>query len=200
MGPSDRLDARESQRAFRILLTTLAEPGTVQRLPAELLPVDGMPAALLLPLALGDVGVTVHVGGDRFGWAIALADATGSSSVALEDAELVVLLEPDGDQIGRLRRGDALAPERGARLALAVGGLDPDGRGALSIGFRGPGVPVGGGARHRRLGVDGLDPAILEALAGANAAYPAGVDTWLFSADGDVAAIPRSASLTWEVC
>jgi alpha-D-ribose 1-methylphosphonate 5-triphosphate synthase subunit PhnH len=47
----------------------------------------------------------------------------------------------------------------------------------------------------RELGIDGLGPGVLEALAEVNDAFPTGVDTWLLSDAGQVAGLPRSARL-----
>ncbi|MCI0584530.1 MAG: phosphonate C-P lyase system protein PhnH, partial [Chloroflexi bacterium] len=58
--------------------------------------------------------------------------------------------------------------------------------------IRGPGI-----AHIAMVGIDGVDPPVLRALVDANSDFPAGVDTFLVSDDGQVAGLPRS--LTMEV-
>lgn len=181
-----RLDAHASQRTFRAMLDALARPGRTGRLH----PPSGVPAALVVALALADVDVTTHVltGADELDWAEVLRAATGTRAVELEHADIVVALRPPTpDEIRSLRRGRPDAPELGARLSLAVESL---GSGDVLLTMRGPGVPV-----VRELEVGGVDAPVLEAIAAVNRRFPAGIDTFLVAADGVIAGIPRSTDL-----
>jgi alpha-D-ribose 1-methylphosphonate 5-triphosphate synthase subunit PhnH len=95
--------------------------------------------------------------------------------------------------VSDLLTGTALAPEDAARLTIAVDDLDAHGDGAVVL--RGPGVPG-----ERRLCVRGLDRKTLLSLGRASGTFPAGIDTWLVTADGRVAAIPRSTTVTQGEC
>lgn len=185
-----RLTGHRSQQTFDTLLRTLAEPGTVRSLPAAVVDPE-IPCPCLLALALADVDVAVNVSGGRSRHLGQLVrDATGATVVPLERAWLAVLLAPTGDELDRLSTGDALHPELGARVGLAVTGLHAGDGGAMRLGLEGPGVPG-----RRILGVDGLGAGVLRRLGRASGTYPAGFDTWLFAPAGQVAAISRSTTV-----
>ncbi|MEM8905611.1 MAG: phosphonate C-P lyase system protein PhnH [Actinomycetota bacterium] len=189
-----RLEGVRSQQAFGVLLDSLSRPGSIHRIPTGVL-VDGLPPALVLALATADVEVTVAVlrSVDEPDWARLLSDATGARIAPIEAAGCVTaLVAPSPDDIEVLRRGTALAPESAARLALSVTALTDGSTAAddVVVGLQGPGVDG-----SITLGVTGIGAEVVEALALANAAFPAGVDTWLVSDGGDVAAIPRSTSI-----
>lgn len=180
-----RLRPLAAQRAFGLLLDTLARPGTIAHLDVP----PSVPAALLPAATLADVEVTLAVLDDG-GWAEAVYAATGSPRAELPDADIVLTLRRiTADEVASLRRGSAEAPERGARLVAAVDALHT-GDGALRLSFTGPGVPG-----RREVTVDGLDPAVVAALAAANAEFPAGIDVHLVAADGALVSIPRSTSI-----
>lgn len=198
-----RVEGAASRDAFLVLLWTLAEPGDIHTIPPGTLP-PGVPGAALLPLALADVDVTVHIAADDDAAALVdlVSTATLAGHVPLEAAAMVVLLDATADKVLALRRGSALAPEDGARVAirvdtLAAGGADavaaPGGHPVVTVRLSGPGVPV-----ERTVVVTGLDPAVLGALAEANCGFPAGVDAWLVDGAGRVVGLPRSTQITIE--
>jgi len=187
-----RLDGQRSQRAFRALLETASRPGTVADLAAVALPAE-VPPVLIVPLALADVEVSVAVLGDADGrWWDVVRDATGARPAPLDAADVVVAIGPlSADDVAAIRRGTAEEPEGGARVALACTGLHGGGPGGeLVLELTGPGVDG-----HRLLGIDGIAPEVIDAIAAANAAFPRGIDTWLAAPDGRLAGIPRSTRI-----
>ena len=100
------------------------------------------------------------------------------------DAWIVVHTGATGP-LGPVALGTALAPEDGARVAIAVDDLRADGPDAVELS--GPGIPG-----TRRLAVAGFPVDELLRLGQAGATFPAGFDTWLFTPDGRTTAIPRS--------
>jgi alpha-D-ribose 1-methylphosphonate 5-triphosphate synthase subunit PhnH len=199
-----RLDADASRRAFDTLMRTLAEPGRV--LPLDDLRPDGAHPVVLLALVLADVDLRVGFD-DAVPAAVvaAVREATGAVRGAPAESHLSVLEAPDASTVAALPRGSGLAPEHGARVALRVHDLrehdlrehdlrehDDGGAAELLLTLRGPGVPG-----VRTLAVDGLAVEVVDAIVEANAAFPAGIDCWLFSDTGRVAAIPRSSRLTF---
>jgi alpha-D-ribose 1-methylphosphonate 5-triphosphate synthase subunit PhnH len=190
---SARLTGARSQRAFSALLDTLARPGTVASLDAVCIP-DDVPAALVVPLALADVEVSVATDDDR--WQRFLVDVTGCRTAASDLASMVVFLDPPNrDAILSLRRGSDESPEGGAKVAIAVDGLRPHlGPGAdadeLVVELSGPGVDG-----SRRLAIAGLPAGSLDAIASANRGFPSGIDTWLVARDGSIAALSRSTHI-----
>jgi len=181
----DRLSPRASQGVFRVLLDTLARPGRVAALPAP------GPGPGVVPLALAVIGSPVAVLGDPDWrhWEQRICRATGARAAAAADASLVAIYPAaDPAVISRLRRGSALAPEDGAKVGLACRRLIEGGPGEVTLELSGPGVPAA-----VRLGVDGVDRAVFEALGEVNARFPAGIDVWLVDDRGQVAGLPRSA-------
>ncbi|MET0910227.1 MAG: phosphonate C-P lyase system protein PhnH [Ilumatobacteraceae bacterium] len=190
-----RLHPDESRRVFRVLVDALANPGRTYRLPHDV--VGRAPMALVPMLAMCDIEVSIAVHPDRHDWAGAVTVATGAPSGELEDAEWVAFLTPPTPQVlALLDPGSTYEPERGTRIAVAVHALvTVDDRhaapaGATVIRLSGPGV-----AGHADLAVGGVPASVFDSLAAINADFPAGLDTWLLSADGRVAAIPRSSSI-----
>lgn len=184
-----RLDGDRSQRAFRALLDALARPGTVVDLAPVGLP-DEVPPALVVPLALADVEVSVAVLGDDDGrWTRLVADATGARPADLGDADVVVALAaPSPDEVLAARRGTAEDPDGGSRWSIACTGLHPSGAaGEVVLELDGPGVDG-----VARFGIDGLAPEVLDARAAATADFPRGIDVWLATPDARLAALPRS--------
>ncbi|TQM04035.1 phosphonate C-P lyase system protein PhnH [Pseudonocardia kunmingensis] len=181
------LDHVGSQRVFRVLLDALSRPGTIGALPTELLGAADAPAALLVPLALADLEVTLGVLEPAgAGWAGALAAATGARPAPAEEADLVLALRaPRPDEVRGLRRGTPDRPDRACRLVLSCAALGPEGD--VRCALTGPGVD---GAAE--LGVGGLPVETVEALVAVNRAFPLGVDAFVVAADGRVAGLPRS--------
>lgn len=176
---------------FRALLAALAEPGTI----TTTAPPADVPPALAVAAGLADVEVPVCVlsAPDDEHWARAFHLATSAPPAPLHAARMVVALRrPSEEEIAALPRGDALHPELGARLILAVSGLSAT-AGDTVLALTGPGVPG-----RRRLGVAGPPAEVFRALAAANADFPAGVDTFLIAADGGVAGLPRSGHIDVE--
>ncbi len=198
-----RIDGSLSQQVFDVLLRSLAEPGTIRRLPTDQLP--AAPTVLWLPLAIADVDISVNVDDDAAGALTSLVrDATAATLTPLDDAAIVVLTGVgDGAVLDRVRVGSALAPEDGARVAIAVEGFEPsndstddstaDSTAGVQLHLEGPGVPG-----TRSITVRGLDPSAAARLGQASGHFPAGFDTWLFSPEGDVVAISRSTTITIE--
>lgn len=179
-----------AQTDFRALLGALARPGTLNTITL----VPGVPPALTVAAGLADVEVPLCVLADEpeRERVRALHLATSAPAAALGAARMVVALRPPTeDEVATLPRGDALHPEHGARLILAVTGLSAaEGPGTV-LTVAGPGVPG-----TRRIHVAGPPPEVFHALATANAVFPAGVDTFLVANDGTVAGLPRSAHIS----
>ena len=189
-----RVSGDDSQQIFDTLLRSVAEPGSVVSLPEPLAAVE-VPPPLWLPLALADVDTPVSVSGAESGALGQLVhEATNAPIVEVERSWIAVALDEPHIVIDQAPIGTALAPEDGARVALAAAALHPGGTGGSTVlTLAGPGVPG-----RVRLGVDGIDASVLGRLGRTGDRFPAGFDTWLFADDGRVAAIPRSTSVSIE--
>lgn len=178
-----------SQRVFDVFLRTLAEPGKIESLPDEVVTV-GLAPALWLPLAIAAVDVRACVEPDPLGELQGLIrDATGALASPVEDAWVAALLDQDTarSSFDRLPRGDALAPENGARCAVAVRSVFSGAGRGVQATVEGPGVPG-----RRTVTIDGVDPDLVATTGRASGIFPAGVDTWFVSEQGDVCAVSRS--------
>jgi alpha-D-ribose 1-methylphosphonate 5-triphosphate synthase subunit PhnH len=218
-----------SQRDFTTLLDVLSRPGKVGCLAVP----DGVPAVALAAAevalhvldGVADDGShnpespadTAHTAGAVSaddsgvrGWGAAVHAVTNAPRTELEFARTVLALRRvTADEVRRLPRGDALNPERGARLFAAVAGLEAEGSeqdGSAPGGPAPAGAPAdadavplrltGPGVREERLlTVRGLPAGVFTALAAVNDAFPLGVDTFLVAPDGSVAGLPRSTRI-----
>ncbi|WP_214319797.1 phosphonate C-P lyase system protein PhnH [Nonomuraea sediminis] len=176
--------ADQAQADFRALINALARPGTLERIA----PCAG-PPALAVAGGLADVEVPTAVLGEEH-LARALHLATSAPVATLGTARMVVALRPPTpEEIAAMPRGDALHPELGTRLILAVATLS-ESSATVRLSLSGPGVPG-----SRSLGVTGMPTEVFTALATANGDFPAGIDTFLVAADGTVAGLPRSIQI-----
>lgn len=187
LGPA-RIAGDLSQGVFDVLLRTIAEPGTVRRLPTGLDP--RIPTTAWLLLALADVAVPVHADDPEL--EALITAATGATAVPAAEAQLVVLHDAAGLASAGLAAGTALAPEDGARVALPAERLVDHGSDVdpADWALRGPGI------RDRRtVTIDGVDTDVVRRLGRASGPPPTGFDTWLFTPLGEVMAIPRTTQI-----
>ncbi|MFD8279072.1 phosphonate C-P lyase system protein PhnH [Streptomyces solisilvae] len=184
-----KLRPAQAQGVFRAVLDALARPGTVARFPSDV--PGAVPPALLPVLALADLGTGVRVleeDGSRC-WSDVVSVATDAPAVALEKARLAAAVRPvAAEEILRLHRGTADAPEDGAVLCLPVTALE----GGPSVWrLSGPGVPG-----ERDVAPQGAPDGFVAARAEAVAGIPAGADLLLATPDGRVMGLPRSTTIT----
>jgi alpha-D-ribose 1-methylphosphonate 5-triphosphate synthase subunit PhnH len=185
------LSTQASQRCFRSLLDALANPGKVVTMNE---PEAVTARAAVVALTLADIDTPMAIVGDEV-LAAEVSEATRAPLVPVSEARLVALLEPTLELVGQCQTGSAEAPELGAKVGLGCSRLlslagearVPPAAGGVQLVLEGPGV-----AGTRRLFVEGIDPAVFDAVARANKEFPAGLDVWLISLDGNVAGLPRS--------
>lgn len=183
-----RLQGSASTAVFRVLLEALARPGRPLELP-ELAMDPRLPNALLLPLALADLGTSFWVHGlyderERKLAADVVREATGARLAAPNVATFVVCLDGDPSVPSRVRIGSELAPEAGVKMAVQVENFAA----GAAINITGPGIA------EAFITTVGLDRAFLKALRNRNQP-PAGIDTWVFDRHHRVLALPRSTRI-----
>lgn len=183
-----RLQGSASTVVFRVLLEALARPGRPLELP-ELAMDPRLPNALLLPLALADLGTSFWVHGlyderERKLAADVVREATGARLAAPNVATFVVCLDGDPSVPSRVRIGSELAPEAGVKMAVQVENFAT----GAPISITGPGIA------EAFITTVGLDRAFLKALRNRNQP-PAGIDTWVFDRHHRVLALPRSTRI-----
>lgn len=183
-----RLEGTASTGVFRVLLEALAHPGRAFELP-ELAMDARLPDALLLPLALADLGTSFWVHGlyderERKLAADVVREATGARLAAPNVATFVVCLDGDPSVPSRVRIGSELAPEAAVKMAVQVDELAT----GEPIRVTGPGVA------EAFTTTTGLDRPFLKALRSRNQP-PVGIDTWVFDRQHRVLALPRSTRI-----
>lgn len=183
-----RLQGSASTVVFRVLLEALARPGRPLELP-ELAMDPRLPNALLLPLALADLGTSFWVHGlyderERKLAADVVREATGARLAAPNVATFVVCLDGDPSVPSRVRIGSELAPEAGVKMAVQVENFAT----GAPISITGPGIA------EAFITTVGLDRAFLKALRNRNQP-PVGIDTWVFDRHHRVLALPRSTRI-----
>jgi alpha-D-ribose 1-methylphosphonate 5-triphosphate synthase subunit PhnH len=181
------------QRASRKMVKALSFPGTLENLLPEAEKLDGdLPVTqvlLLLAMTLLDGEVTFAVESEQKATQEELISRlTYSRAVAAENADFVFV--PDADfpsaaVIGKLREGDLVDPHRGATLILGAASLD-NGNGLV---LSGPGI-----RDTEKLAVT-REPSWVEARNRKNREYPMGVDLFLVTDGGQLAALPRTTKI-----
>ncbi len=209
-------DALLHQRVFRILLETIARPGTVRQIPEDAFskPYGDLWGCILILRGLLDHEVTFSVvsaaGYDGY-LAANISLLTGARIRPLEQADFVLIRGGDSrGAVRRAKRGTIEYPELGATLVYQVREILEEGDGPcakpmgepdevawddfLRVTLRGPGVKG-----EKCLTVRGWPEEEVQALSEARRGFPLGVDVVLCDVAGKVACIPRSVSLLLEV-
>ena len=186
----------DTQRTYRLLLEACARPGKLLQLPeVSLEPPSGFTAfAAAIAFTLCDQETTFALLPQDPGVTEYLYLNTGARPVSVDQAGFVfgqAAAELAGLQL--VRRGDLLSPEEGATLVMLVASVMPCGPGEILIALSGPGVDG-----QRRFAVNGLALANLARVKELNEEFPLGVDAFIIDGQGRLAAIPRSAAITWE--
>lgn len=187
----------DAQVTFRAVMQALAEPGTLQTLPATTLSALEPPAGLsrgaaAILLALADFETPVSLGAEsaqeiaaylRFHAGCPVVDESAKSSFAhVSDAAQL-------DDLSRYAQGTLEYPDRSTTLVIEVESL-ADGP-ALTLA--GPGI-----ATTRTIHVSPIHPQLPRRLADNTALFPQGVDL-LFTDGRAVIGLPRSTRVTPEM-
>jgi alpha-D-ribose 1-methylphosphonate 5-triphosphate synthase subunit PhnH len=173
----------DTQAVFRVLLEALSHPGETLQIPAPALDAPANPwvASVLLTLldhetSFASVSCEALDGFVR--------SRTNARLTAVDEADFVLAraesLTPK--LINDLKRGSLAYPDESATLVVSALHNLPTERLELS----GPGI-----LSRREVHLP-LQPSTLDALAGANANYPCGVDVYLIDAGGQVIGLPRT--------
>lgn len=186
----------DCQRVFRLILGCMARPGKIELLVPEKPDQATDRAMVMIAMSLLDEETTFAVLGEgEEQLARCCRLIAGGRMVPPEQADFVFVSGAQArPEITGLRRGSLFFPDQGATVVCRVEMLLPETRaGEVCLRLQGPGVQG-----EVFLGVAGLARENLAYLCEANAEFPLGVDIILVSDCGQVACIPRSASIDWE--
>lgn len=189
----------DSQATFRVILDTLARPGSVGQLPTTdprcPLPEARALATVALTLLDHEVVFAVVPGGwgtDGAEGALTrfLHAATGSRPAAIAEADYLFACGPLAPTTFTTpKRGSLAFPDEGATLLVLVPALAEDD--GLRVTLTGAGIP---GTRRQTLPT--FDAAQLAVRDEANAEGPRGIDVMLLDPVGRILGLPRTTTIT----
>ncbi|MDR3566341.1 MAG: phosphonate C-P lyase system protein PhnH [Negativicutes bacterium] len=186
----------DTQKFYRIMLDVMARPGKIGLLPAvDLCPPSGLDvyaAGIAFTLLDGETGFAVLP--EENDWQDYLRLNTGSGSKPVAGAEFIFANGKFNlPEINAVSRGSLLSPEQGGTLIVQVDRVTESGQG-VKLTLTGPGIKD-----SSRMVIAGFDPANLERVLSLNQEFPLGVDVFFVDTAGNLAAMPRSSSVEWEV-
>lgn len=185
----------DTQQIYRLTLDAMARPGKVYALPAvRLNPPAGLnKAAAAVALTLLDSETAFCVLPSDEAINDYLIRNTGAVSCQINDAEFIVTNGKTAvSKLSEACCGTLFSPEKGATLITMVDSLVA----AHSIKLRlsGPGIKDGS-----ILNISGMAGENMQTIFELNREYPLGVDVIYADKAGNVACVPRSSALQWEV-
>lgn len=199
-------DLFTAQHVYRQVLDCMARPGKINLLGNVSFDLTGRfnRSIVAVALTLFDNEVSFHVAGDeddRLQEFLRLHTMAGIEPLDRADFIIVHGRGKRDVVLSEAKRGELLFPERGATVIYAVDSLRPGDsarsgkdREGVTIQLEGPGVKD-----KRSLRVSGMEPSHLVEIRQLNSKFPLGVDVILGGDDCQVACIPRSSAIAWEV-
>ena len=186
----------DTQRIYRLTLDAMARPGKVNFLSARRLnPPSGLnqaAAAVALTLLDNETGFCVLPSEQAINDYLMLN--TGAAFYPVNFAEFIIVSGKENHaQLREVCCGTLISPEKGATLIIMVDSLGATASG-MKLQLSGPGIKD-----SSYLHISGLDKENLEVISEMNQEYPLGVDVIYADNAGNVACVPRSSSLRWEV-
>lgn len=190
MSALSTLTTDQAQRLFRVYLSAMSEPGTVYRLDLPGVSPVAAPLLTLADLMSPVAALETSTPDDTDGLAREIARVTGAELVEPGRARFALALsEPAADSLRSVYTATAENPHAACVVIQRVEKLDA----GTELTLRGPGID---GARMLR--IDGLSNQFFETRNEMCADFPAGLDLVFVTDDGEVAAVPRSTTLTVE--
>lgn len=193
----------DAQKHFRVLLDSVARPGTINRFDPVLLdPPSGLNASsALVGFALMDADSTFEVVNMVQREAAYLSANTNARRADIEHANFIFAhgTEP-AEFLESADCGTLLYPDTAATIVLQIMKASPAPlTNGLKLKLEGPGV-----ADAATLYVRGLSADLLLALQARNAEFPLGLDSILTFVDRAglrcVVGLPRTTRVAWEAC
>jgi alpha-D-ribose 1-methylphosphonate 5-triphosphate synthase subunit PhnH len=189
--------------AFRVLLDCLARPGKIGMLPSppltnlpllpDLTPPNVIAVATLMSL-LDQTVSFIQAANEE--WLSAdhpltrwITLRTNARPTTPAQADFALLHDPSGTTLlTELNEGNLLTPEQSCTVFLTVPEIVPDG---ATLHLAGPGI-----ATSAMVGLRGLAPTELAAIAARPSRFPLGIDLFLIDQQGRCLGLPRTTKIT----
>ena len=186
----------DTQCIYRLTLDAMARPGKLNSLPILNInpPSSLSQSAVAVALTLLDSETKFCVLPHDQGMIDYLMLNTGATSCSLTDAEfLIVIGREEQLELRDVCGGTLISPEKGATLIIMVDNLAAVGKGVKLL-LQGPGIKG-----ESSLCISGLNNSIIKSLISLNQEFPMGIDVIYVDNANNIACVPRSSSLRWEV-
>lgn len=185
----------DAQEHFRVIMESMAGPGSIYKLEAEIDTAKGFSkASALIGFALLDSNTSFYqnYAGELDQYFIL---NTAAKPTQPDEADFLFLKESEtnAELIESAKEGELEYPERSAFLIIEVKEISNESiANGLELCLKGPGVK-----NEKSIYVSGLKKGILKAIQEKNMEYPLGVDTILTDTSGNIVCIPRSNQFTF---
>lgn len=186
----------DTQHIYRLLIDAMSRPGKINMLPSTICLTP--PSALQKAAAAVAFTMLDHETGfcclsSRHDVSDYIAINTGAAVQSVDAAEFIIFAGSSYAEISSACCGSLLSPEQGATLIIMVDRIS-NADGVLRLQLSGPGVKD-----SCDLFINGLEQKNLEIISQLNSEFPLGVDVIYTDGSGNIACVPRSGSMCWEV-
>ncbi|MCG8323394.1 MAG: phosphonate C-P lyase system protein PhnH [Cytophagales bacterium] len=181
----------QSQEHFRLIMDSMANPGKLNRLKADIHGISPLNnASILIGFALMNSDVTFFIQDHDEDITDYFIDNTSAKPASAEKADFLYLSGKKAN-IGAVeiaKEGSLEYPEKGAFLVLEAERISEQIlEGSVELVLKGPGVNG-----SKKVFVLGVSPELLQIVSLKNKEYPLGVDTLLTDEEGQLLCLPRS--------
>ena len=181
----------QSQEHFRLIMDSMANPGKLNRLKADIHGINPLnKSSVLIGFALMNSDVTFFIQDHDEAITKYFIDNTSAKPASVEKADFLYLSgkKESIDAIEMANEGSLEYPEKGAFLVLDVERVSEQRlEESVALVLKGPGVNG-----RKKVFVMGVAPELLQVVSLKNKEYPLGVDTILSDKEGQLLCLPRS--------
>ena len=181
----------QSQEHFRLIMDSMANPGKLNRLKADIHGISPLNnASILIGFALMNSDVTFFIQDHDEDITDYFIDNTSAKPASAEKADFLYLSGKKANigAVEMVKEGSLEYPEKGAFLVLEAERISEQIlEGSVELVLKGPGVNG-----SKKVFVLGVSPELLQIVSLKNKEYPLGVDTLLTDEEGQLLCLPRS--------
>ena len=190
----------DSQRVFKILMSSFAFPGRINKLPEiHLSGIDQKYNPAIIPLlALLDLETSFNIVGDDIEEIERIIKYfeinTGAKYKDTKDTDYCLSINKSmGDVFKLLNKGILEEPDKSTTLFYFIESISKTETNSFSIILSGPGIKD-----QETLSINGLSKAEIEEWLEDRANYPLGIDIFLIDKIGNITGLPRSIKISMK--